>query len=318
MRTITNLVLMMMPLLAWGAPQSDATVFFTRFAEIAQNEMKRNDIPASIKLGQAALESGFGKSELAVNANNYFGIKCRSNKDCTSSTYMLKDDDYNAEGELIHSEFMAFEDPKESFLMHTQFLKSNMGRYGKLFDLAKDDYIGWANGLQEAGYATAQDYAENLIKLIEKYQLYKYDQQVMNNSTSYVSKVDALNNLASIAQPSNPVKEETISISEQESFGSESIADYTPAGMNTTTTDSFTAPENPKASAFAMVSHTTTSNDTKKDMYNQNFGSEDVSDYVPESYKEIFEEETEKGASAYSKLNDLPSKKMIGGGSQPR
>lgn len=320
MRTKTNFLFLLIPaFLAWKSPTADAPSFFATFAEIAQNEMRNNDIPASIKLGQAALESGWGKSELAVNGNNYFGIKCRNSNECTNTIYKMKDDDFDAEGNLIQSTFMAFNDPKESFYMHSQFLKSNMARYGKLFDLPKGDYKGWAYGLKEAGYATAPDYAEKLIEIIEKYQLYKYDEQVLNHSFQYDSKVDALNALAAIAMPSNPVKEEQISEADTHgSFGSESIANYQP---------NFTEPEINEITPSHYESIPSTDNDwvaspqsivdeTPQNIYDENFGSEDVTNYVPDTYKDLFEE---KGAtSQLEKLDNLPNKKMIGGGSQPR
>ena len=330
MRTKTKLLLFLIipTLLAWKpSTAADApSSFFSAFAEIAQNEMRNHDIPASIKLGQAALESGWGKSELAVHGNNYFGIKCRSNNDCTDRIYKMKDDDYDADGNLIKSTFMAFNSPQESFYMHSQFLTGNMSRYGKLFDLPQGDYKAWAKGLQKAGYATAKDYADNLIQMIEKYQLYKYDQQVINNSFPNESKVDALNALAAIAQPSNPVKDKVIAgADENGSFGSRPINSnqptYTENPVATTTT--YVAPAEPVSPSTEpdtwkpdpVAVHV---DETPQNIFEENFGSEDVTDYVPDTYKDLFAE-TEKGASnQMDQLNNVPDKKMIGGGSQPR
>lgn len=326
MRTITNLlfVFLMSSSMAWSAPTADAPSFFARYSEIAQDGMKSDNIPASIKLAQAALESGWGESELAIHANNYFGIKCRSAKECTNQTYMMKDDDLDKNGNLIKSTFMTFSNPEESFFMHTSFLKSNMKRYGSLFNLPMGDYRAWAHGLKKAGYATAPDYAEKLITLIEKHQLYKYDQQIMTNSYQHHSKVDALNQLAAIAQPSNPVNEEKIKIADDNgSFGSESIVGYTPNNI-TTTADNFpSAPENPRASnntwaSNQKVNYTNTLEETPANIQGQSFGSQDITNYTPESYKELLGEDTEKGVTRIQKLESMPDKKMIGGGTQPR
>lgn len=189
-----------------AAPEKDASLFFQQFAEIAQNEMRQNDIPASIKLGQAALESAFGRSELAVKGNNYFGIKCRGNVDCMPTVIKLKDDDLNSEGDTILSTFMAFENPEESFLMHSEFIKSNMKRYGFLFELKPDDYKGWAHGLKKAGYATDPKYAEKLISMIERYELHKYDKQVLEANPVTEMKDNALDALNLAA--ADPVEEQ--------------------------------------------------------------------------------------------------------------
>ena len=75
--------------------------YIDRFYPIAVAEMERAGIPASIKLAQGILESGLGKSELATNAQNHFGIKCGS--DWMGEGYYLEDDDLNDAGKLIKS-----------------------------------------------------------------------------------------------------------------------------------------------------------------------------------------------------------------------
>ncbi|MGK0389988.1 MAG: hypothetical protein ACI94Y_002738 [Maribacter sp.] len=328
MRTFASLtIILSLALVAQAAaPSGNApSSFFAAYSEIAQQEMRNSDIPASIKLAQAACESGWGKSELAVNSNNFFGLKCWSADDCTNKTYEMKDDDYDAEGNLTLSTFMAFSSPQESFYMHSEFLRRNMERYGKLFDLAPGDYKGWAHGLKAAGYATAIDYAEKLIEIIEKYKLYEYDQQVLNSSFQYESKVDALNMMAENSAPSNPVKEEQISAATNGSFGSESIENYTPPTLSesTATVDSFpAAPENPKVNTNnnTVEESNVAISETPQNIFEKSFGSEDVSNYVPDSYKELFED-TEKGGSNVNQMDQLeklPSKKMIGGSTLPR
>lgn len=330
MRIFATLIIMFsLALVAWAAPPSDSddvpASFFATYAEIAQQEMRNSDIPASIKLAQAAFESGWGKSELAVNGNNFFGIKCWSADDCPDKIYKMKDDDYDAEGNLTLSTFMAFNSPQESFYMHSEFLKRNMKRYGKLFELAPGDYKGWAYGLKAAGYATAPNYAEKLIEIIEKYKLYEYDQQVLNNSFQHESKVNALNMMAANSAPSNPVKEEQITGATNGSFGSESVANYTPPTLSEPTVGNFpAAPENPKMkpnttnNSLGVEGNIATS-ETPQDIFENGFGSEDVSNYVPDSYKELFED-TEKGGtiSQIDQLEELPNKKMIGGSTLPR
>ena len=58
-----------------------------------------------------------------------------------------------------------------------------------MFKLEKDDYKGWAKGLKKAGYATDRKYPKKLISLIERYELYKYDAEVLGKNPEDVQKV---------------------------------------------------------------------------------------------------------------------------------
>lgn len=147
--------------------------FLENYGAIAQEEMDRTGIPASIKLGQGLLESNLGRSELAIYANNHFGIKCGNN--WTGRTYYKEDDDRDHRGKLIESCFRVFDTSQDSYRAHSEFLLSN-ARYQALFDLRSDDYKGWARGLKKCGYATDPKYATKLIAVIEKYELFQFDQ----------------------------------------------------------------------------------------------------------------------------------------------
>lgn len=138
--------------------------YIERFKYIAVAEMNKNGIPASITLAQGLLESGNGNSELAVKANNHFGIKCNGE---WNGKKIYKDDDEKDEC------FRVYSSAEQSYVDHSEFLKRK--RYANLFDLEKNDYKGWAKGLKEAGYATNPKYPDLLISLIERYQLYRFD-----------------------------------------------------------------------------------------------------------------------------------------------
>ncbi len=131
----------------------------------AIRDMEKYGIPASIKLAQGVLESGWGKSDLATRSNNHFGIKCKS--DWTGKKVYHDDDE-------LQECFRSYDDVYESYNDHSLFLVSGK-RYAFLFDYKTDDYKSWARGLKKAGYATNPVYAEKLIDLIELYELYKYD-----------------------------------------------------------------------------------------------------------------------------------------------
>jgi hypothetical protein len=138
--------------------------YIDRFKTIAVQEMNTYGIPASITLAQGLFESGTGNGELARVANNHFGIKC--NSEWTGQNY-YKDDDN------INDCFRVYNNPEESYRDHSEFLKRK--RYAKLFELDKNDYVGWANGLKEAGYATNPKYPQLIINVIQKYNLDQYD-----------------------------------------------------------------------------------------------------------------------------------------------
>ncbi len=145
------------------------------FAAVAMEEMRLYDIPASITLAQGILESGGGKGDLTLRANNHFGIKCHDWKGARA----YHDDD--ARGEC----FRKYKDARYSYRDHSLFLTERK-RYSELFDLDKDDYKGWARGLRKAGYATDRRYPDKLISLIERYRLYQFDGTVLNRpSPSY-------------------------------------------------------------------------------------------------------------------------------------
>ncbi len=149
--------------------------YIEQYKDIAIFEMERTGIPASIKMAQAILESNAGRSELALRANNHFGIKCGGN--WSGGTHYRKDDDRDSRGRLIESCFRAYSSAEESFIAHSDFLAGDdrRTRYGWLFDLDPYDYEAWAHGLQKSGYATNRRYGQLLINVINNYSLYELD-----------------------------------------------------------------------------------------------------------------------------------------------
>ena len=144
------------------------------YKDMAIAEMHRSGVPASITLAQGYLESGCGNSDLAKKANNHFGIKCH--KDWKGKGYYIEDDDYDEDGKLKKSCFRVYKTAQASFADHSEFLKTRQ-RYAFLFELRTTDYKGWSRGLKKAGYATNPKYADLLISIIERYELYQYDSQ---------------------------------------------------------------------------------------------------------------------------------------------
>lgn len=138
--------------------------YFDQYKDLAIEQMRRYRIPASITLAQGALESGAGKSRLAIHGNNHFGIKCHG----WTGRKVYHDDDEANEC------FRAYKDVYESYEDHSKFLTTSP-RYRSLFLLKQTDYKGWAYGLKACGYATNPRYATVLIDIIQLYKLHEFD-----------------------------------------------------------------------------------------------------------------------------------------------
>ena len=135
------------------------------FKDAAIEEMRIYKIPASITLAQGILESGKGKSQLALKSKNHFGIKCHSN---WTGERVYHDDDEKGEC------FRKYKFVATSYNDHSLFLTQRK-RYAFLFDYDIKNYKKWAYGLRKAGYATDRKYPSKLLKIIEDYHLYEFD-----------------------------------------------------------------------------------------------------------------------------------------------
>ena len=167
------LVLLSLLLISFNVMADKRKEFIRKYKHIAIREMERTGIPASITLAQGILESGCGESELAVNANNHFGIKCHET--WNGDTYTMDDD-------TLDECFRKYKNIEQSWIDHSDFLTSRP-RYAGLFSIPTTDYKAWAKGLKAAGYATNPQYANMLIKIIEEEELYKFDRSIKRPGT---------------------------------------------------------------------------------------------------------------------------------------
>jgi LysM repeat protein len=163
MKRITLLIVLVIST-TLHAQRERAEAYIIKYKDLAIAEMQRTGIPASITLAQGILESQFGESDLAVNANNHFGIKCKTEW-TGEKTY--HDDDLKKEC------FRVYPSAEESYKDHSNFLMTR-DWYAFLFKLEPTDDSGWAYGLKKAGYATEKDYPQRLLQLINDYQLQQY------------------------------------------------------------------------------------------------------------------------------------------------
>lgn len=146
--------------------QKLADAYLEKYSGFAVEEMMRSGVPASITLAQGMLESNYGRSELAVKANNHFGIQCHGD------AWKGKRYEHMDAGEL--RQFRKYKSVLESYEDHSNFLLKNK-RYAFLFELERTDYKGWARGLKKAGYAEDPEYANKLIRVVEMFGLDAYD-----------------------------------------------------------------------------------------------------------------------------------------------
>lgn len=172
-----------------GQNKTATEQYILQYRNIAIENQNQYGIPASITLAQGIIESGSGRSVLAKESNNHFGIKCHSNW-TGAKTY--KDDDKKNDC------FRVYNNAEESFTDHSLFLKNNK-RYASLFDLEINDYKSWAAGLKQCGYATNPNYANLLIDIIELYEL----NYVNENSFYLLADNTSVDNSKTIDNKSN-------------------------------------------------------------------------------------------------------------------
>lgn len=142
----------------------------------------------SIAIAQAALESGWGTSQLASKYNNYFGI-------VADSSWKGKTIKFNSNGLT----YRAYDNILDSVQDYVRFLNVNQ-RYNnnRVFD--SKSYKEQAKALQTAGYAgNSTTYANSLIQIIESNKLYTYDNSsIVPGDTNTENKTGKIKIIAGI------------------------------------------------------------------------------------------------------------------------
>ena len=147
----------------------------------------KTGVLASVSMAQFILESGYGKSELAQNANNCFGMKKNLSGNTWAgsswdgnSTYTKQTQEQNADGSYITLNaafFRKYDCVEDSIADHSAYLLGAMNgsksRYAGLKDCT--DYKKAAQIIKDGGYATSLTYVQNLCKVIEKWNLTRFD-----------------------------------------------------------------------------------------------------------------------------------------------
>lgn len=167
-------------------PLSAEMKFIREICTVAIAEAKAYGIPASIKIAQAALESGWGRDPIATKYNNFYGIKNKKNfsndeKLLISGVVNRNTKEY-IDGKLvtIKDDFLTYDSRWNSIRHNSIFLRGRIDNnandgYTSMKGLSKDKYKKWAVALEKAGYSTNPNYATTIIKIIEEHKLYQYD-----------------------------------------------------------------------------------------------------------------------------------------------
>ncbi|ABK09765.1 flagellar assembly peptidoglycan hydrolase FlgJ [Burkholderia orbicola] len=147
----------------------DADAFVDRLAAPAQAASATTGIPARFIVGQAALESGWGKREIRAadgsTSYNVFGIK--ANKGWTGRTVSALTTEYvNGTPRRVVAKFRAYDSYEHAMTDYANLLKNNP-RYAGVLSASRS-VEGFAHGMQKAGYATDPNYAKKLILIMQQ------------------------------------------------------------------------------------------------------------------------------------------------------
>lgn len=161
--------------------------FISFMGPLAQADMAKSGVLASVTTAQAILESGHGSTELARNANNFFGMKCSlSGNTWPGSTWdgvskyrkQTGEEDANGNAYTITADFRKYASAADSVADHSAYLLGAMnGSKQRYAGLKGEADPAKAIGIIKAGgYATDTKYVSKVLSIINKYNLTKYDQ----------------------------------------------------------------------------------------------------------------------------------------------
>lgn len=147
--------------------------FIEKLAPYAIEDYKRTGILASLTLAQGCIESANGNSGLTLSANNLFGIKADNSWKGAYVTMRTAEYRTNGEKYYIDARFRKYDTWYGSVADHSLFLL-RYARYNKT--CSAKDYKTACYEIGKSGYATDPNYGKLLLDIIERYELYKYDQ----------------------------------------------------------------------------------------------------------------------------------------------
>lgn len=147
--------------------------FISSIAQAAVDSADQTGVPASVTIAQAILESYWGSSRLATDAKNYFGIKAQPQGGTAGSIALNVWEVLGGRNVVENQAFRAYNTVADSFVDHGLFFVQNARYAGAM--AVKDDPRQFAIAINREGYATDPSYATKLIGLMDRYNLYRYD-----------------------------------------------------------------------------------------------------------------------------------------------
>jgi flagellum-specific peptidoglycan hydrolase FlgJ len=145
--------------------------YLNKYRYLSRQLTQSTGIPEPVILAIAGLESNWGKSELAVNANNHFGIKAKVDRPAPSYCKLT----YEYEGWLVYTTqacFRSYPLISESYYDFGDFVLTRKN-YSQVRNLPSWNYRAWLDGLREGGYATDPAYTDKVLRIIWRYHLYE-------------------------------------------------------------------------------------------------------------------------------------------------
>lgn len=158
----------------------------TKVATLFTANQKQSGILASVSMAQFILESGYGKSELAQNANNCFGMKSSLSGNSWAgsawdghSVYTMQTGEQNTDGSYVTvtADFRKYGSIEDSIADHSAYLLGAMNGSKKRYEglAGCTDYKKAVQIIKDGGYATSLDYVQNLCRVIEQWNLTQFD-----------------------------------------------------------------------------------------------------------------------------------------------
>jgi flagellum-specific peptidoglycan hydrolase FlgJ len=161
-----KILLVALLLISVGASAQNKTQsYIDKFKDDAVRIMHQTGVPASIVLAIAMHESACGGSMIAKNLNNQFGMK-------GFGTNVVK-----SNNKTIRTCYKKYDSPTDSFDDFARIMTEKTKFIGLADKYSHYDYLGWAFGIQKAGYASSRRWAADVLSLVKKYQLNIFDEK---------------------------------------------------------------------------------------------------------------------------------------------
>lgn len=149
----------------------NVAAFVKLLSAAAQQSMAVTGIPASFTLAQGGLESTWGTSKLATQANNLFSVK--ADPSWKGAVFSIPTREFlNGQWTTVNANWRKYATWLDCLNDHALFFKLNP-RYAKCW--LETTGIGWSQAVAAAGYATDPLYSSKLIATITSNNLTQFD-----------------------------------------------------------------------------------------------------------------------------------------------